>query len=748
MLLRLDLLADIGRFKSLKHKAPQFSKLSLVYGRNAQGKSTVCAVLSSAFLSDPEIIAARKRLGAKGQPTATLGWAGRALSFSGGKWDARPGAVYLFDQDYVERNVHIAGSVTRDNKRQLLQIIVGQKGVDLARDISKADAEIKAIMGRLGELERLIKTACPVVSDVETFCTYVVPEDIDAQIIRATKGLGLARQAAAVLQRKAPRPFELPLIEAFEGVLASSVAGISQTAAERVAEHIQRHGMEKNGERWIKYGIDHTVTENCPFCTQDIKGMDLVKAFRDFFSETYSEHTRKVETEGQRAKTFREEGPTPIKAILIQNAADLAFWDEVTDLPRVLAISTAETSEIEKGLVALGAAFDAKMASPFSGVAFEADRSQVAYALERLHAYDYEVVACMEAIERARREVKQADAAKAEAVLNGKKALKAKTGAPLSAHVQEFLSLSARRKELNGKKSDLQTELRTYAATMIATRQGEINELLTLFGANFQVVDAKAGFVGREANTEYAIEVGAHILRVGVGSQKEPSFKTVLSAGDKFTLALAFFLSQVHADAELSDAVVVFDDPFSSQDMQRQWETGSQIRQLTRHARQVIVFSHDPRFLYLIEKDADPKDCSTYQLLFESDNEAAIKAWSAEEELKMNYVRQAERIRHLANTGQFLSDTSPDGLIKDLRPFLEDFIKLRFPGRFSAKKMLDVMATEIEAAGGTDPLFKDVAHLRALNEYTRGNHHGGASPPDVTALRAQCRRVVMILGHY
>jgi hypothetical protein len=59
VLLRLELLAEIGRFKSLRHKAPQLTKLSLVYGRNAQGKSTVCAVLGSAALSDPRLIATR-----------------------------------------------------------------------------------------------------------------------------------------------------------------------------------------------------------------------------------------------------------------------------------------------------------------------------------------------------------------------------------------------------------------------------------------------------------------------------------------------------------------------------------------------------------------------------------------------------------------------------------------------------------------------------------------------------------------
>jgi wobble nucleotide-excising tRNase len=160
---------------------------------------------------------------------------------------------------------------------------------------------------------------------------------------------------------------------------------------------------------------------------------------------------------------------------------------------------------------------------------------------------------------------------------------------------------------LNSKKADLQTELRAHAGTTLSARQREINKLLTLFGANFQIVDAKAGFIGREANTEYAIELGAHVLRVRMGSQSEPSFKTVLSAGDKFTLALALFFTQVRSDPALNNAVVVFDDPFSSQDMQRQWETGCQIRQLADDAQQVIVLSHDPRFLFLIEKDADPR---------------------------------------------------------------------------------------------------------------------------------------------
>ena len=509
----------------------------------------MCSVLGSAALPDAQLIATRKRLGAKTEPRVALEWAVGTVSFNSGRWNSSPGPVYIFDQDYVERNVHVSGSVTRDNKRQLLQIIIGQRGVDLAREIATTDNEIRLTVNRLAELERAIKGAHPVISDVATFCSFAIPEDIEVQIASATRALNLARQAAAIHQKRLPRSFEIMTLANYEDVLASSVTGVSQTAAQRVAEHIEQHGMVVHGERWIKYGLDHMHRGNCPFCSQDIEHVDLVGAFRDFFSEAYSEHTLRVEEAGQRLKSLREDGPLGIRTLFAQNATDFEFWSEVTELPVLPEIAPAQIAEIEEGIGLLCDLFDTKMSGPFSQIKLTSDRNKVARAFELLRTYNNEVRGCLDEIERVRREVQQADPVRAEAVLNSKKAIQAKTAAPLSSNATEYLSLVARRRELNTKRADLQTELRAYAGTTLSARQREINELLTLFGANFQIVDAKAGFVGREANTEYAIELGTHVLRVGVGSQSEPSFKTVLSAGDKFTLALALFFTQVRADA-------------------------------------------------------------------------------------------------------------------------------------------------------------------------------------------------------
>ena len=182
--------------------------------------------------------------------------------------------------------------------------------------------------------------------------------------------------------------------------------------------------------------------------------------------------------------------------------------------------------------------------------------------------------------------------------------------------------------------------------------------------------------------------------------------------------------------------------------MQRQWETTSQIRALAKRACQVIVLSHDPRFLQLIEKDAEPGTRTSFQVNCDDKGVAEIRLWSSATELKDQYIRQAERIREFASTGTFLPGSDPDALVKDIRPFLENYIRARCPARYGPHVMLGDMAEDIAAAGIADPLFKEAEKLFALNEYTRPYMHGSASNPSPTELRAQCRKVIGLIGAY
>src|SRR3546814_1848951 len=63
----------------------------------------------------------------------------------------------------------------------------------------------------------------------------------------------------------------------------------------------------------------------------------------------------------------------------------------------------------------------------------------------------------------------------------------------------------------------------------------------------------------------------------------------------------------------------------------------------------------DARFFGLIQKDAKPDDCSEHQIRLDADRHGVVCTWSAQGELKGDYVRRAERIRGYASTGVHLS---------------------------------------------------------------------------------------------
>lgn len=748
MLLKLDNLAEIGRFTSLRHKAPQFSKLALIYARNAHGKSTICAILNSAATGEVAMVGARKRLGSVAAPTASFLWGADLVSFAAGAWNRCPGPLHVFDQEYVEKNVHIAGSVTRANKRQLLQVVVGEPGILLAAEIEQLDAELKQIAADQAAATRVIQAAHKAVTNVEAYCAGAVPEDIDARIDQRQRGVQLARRAAAVGQRSDLQKIQALDLAIYEDELAASIDGVSASAAQQVAQHIEQHAMAAAGARWLKFGVEHTLGTECPYCTQDTSTVPLVAAFKGYFSDAYGQHAQRIEETQKALQTSYGEHGQALDGALEKLLADVPFWAEVSELPVHPSLTADDRKTIGEAIKALRDAFDLKVASPLEALSLGDERNRAAQGLAALAAFNQQLDACASAIAQARADAANADLAKAMQMLDLHQAWKAKGSEPMKSEAEGFNRRKARQGEIATKKAELQQQLKNYVAQTVTSRQGEINRLLRRFGANFEVSDTKASFVGREPNTEFSVVLGRHTIKAGEESDEAPSFKTVLSAGDKFTLALAFFLTQVRADPRLADAAIILDDPFSSQDMQRQFETASEVRSLSAAACQVVVLSHDPRFLHLIEKDVEDASCSTFQIVFDDDTTAAIKEWSSAKELETLYVRQAERIRYNADTGNFLKGCSAESLVKELRPFTEEFVKLRYPGRFGPLVMLEAMADEIAAAGQGDPLFKDVADLKALNVYSRQYMHGGAAPPDPDQLRAQCGRIVDIIGHY
>ena len=751
MLLKLDSIEEIGRFQSLKHKAQQFSRLNLVFARNGYGKSTICAVLRSAAENEPNHIAARRRLDAKSECKVQSQWQTIGnIGFASGAWSNTPDKVFVFDAEYVHQNLHVGDSVTRDNKRSLLPVVLGDAGVNLAEKIVALDAEQRDLSTKMKESEKVIRAACRGVriDDVSAFCAKVIPGDIDDKIVAANRNVELAKSAALVKLKTDPQSFSINTFGHYQAVAARTISDASEDASSRVQKHIEDHKLHPKADNWIKYGVERIENDTCPFCAQSVAGLDLVAAYQAYFSDAFAALTAERDSAIAELEALCSNTDNQIDKITASNDADFEFWRGVCEIKTPPVLDDEQRTNIKSGLNSLLVFLKQKVANPLVAVPLGEQADAIKTSCDAITTYNDSVAAQTVIVTAARVAVTTVDAAKADENLQKWVALKSKQSEPLHSEAASYVTNEARKAEIEIEKKAKQTELTNFASATIGTRQKEINDLLEDFGANFSIADTKANFVGREPNTEYCIALGAGKVKAGDQSDSEPSFKTVLSAGDKTTLALAFFISQIKADPKLADAVVVFDDPFSSQDLQRQFETTSQIRIISQSAAQTLVFSHDPRFLQMIERDADHAATTTYQILCDDSGIGSIRSLTLSDELKESYVRNAAAIREYARHEVILEDFTTLSLTQAIRIFLEDYIQARYPTRFQNNEQLLEMSTAIETAGADDEMFKFVGELNALREYSRKYHHAGAPNPDPTELRAQCKKVVRITGSF
>jgi wobble nucleotide-excising tRNase len=749
MLLKIDSIEEVGRFAVLKHKAPQFPRLSLIFARNGYGKSTLCAVLRSASDQDPNHISARRRLGAVKPSQVQLLWKSGNFSFAGGNWNACPGKIFVFDQDFVLQNLHVGDSVTTQNKRSLLPVVLGDTGVGMAQTILDLDREQRDLGVKMNSAAAIIRAKLPVVTSdrMKDFCAKPIPPTVDQSIAEATKKLELARHALTVKQKPAPKQISVGTWEIHREILTRTIASVSEDAATRVRQQAERHSLGNHGDRWLKFGLEHIHDDNCPFCAQSIKSADIISAYSAYFSDAFAQLVQDRDSNlWQLEAGFGEKGKA-LSDLVDANAADFDFWSSVCDLPTKATVSPEELTECIEVLSILKTFYAEKLANPLSPIDLSTIEGKMVRAFEILRNYNSAVASCLDAV-NAVKAVPGVDEKAAAQNQASWLALKAKSEEPIKTAAEDYTKSDSRLSALEIEKKAAQEALKKYSQTTMSARQATINTLLSDFGANFSIVDAKASYVGREPNTDFAIAVGPNKIKAGEKSLNEPSFKTVLSAGDKTTLALAFFIAQVTADPKLSDAIVVLDDPFSSQDLNRQFETTSRIRSIAGQACQTIVLSHDPRFLQMIERDANTADTATYQLSCNDAGLGRIDNWSSADELKSTYVRQSETILEYARHGTLLGGTSPSAIHQEIRPFMEDYIQNCFPCRFPPGTYLSDMAKDIRTAGATDPLFGNADEIDAINEYTRTNMHGGAAVTDPAALRAQCKRVHRIVGSY
>jgi AAA domain len=207
-----------------------------------------------------------------------------------------------------------------------------------------------------------------------------------------------------------------------------------------------------------------------------------------------------------------------------------------------------------------------------------------------------------------------------------------------------------------------------------------------------------------------------------------PSFKNTLSAGDRSTLALAFFLAHLERDPDRATRIVVFDDPFTSQDSFRRRQTIYEIKRAGANCEQVIVLSHDATFLRQVRDKCPASESVSLQLADHRDLGIKIAPCDLDEACRGRAASEMDDLQSYAMTG---AGKNRD-IIKKMRIVLETYCRSTYPGSFATTDRFGGMVEKTKKEGDKHPALSAVDELEQINDYSRDHHHG-EDPEDSSA---------------
>jgi wobble nucleotide-excising tRNase len=303
---------------------------------------------------------------------------------------------------------------------------------------------------------------------------------------------------------------------------------------------------------------------------------------------------------------------------------------------------------------------------------------------------------------------------------------------------QTLTAHRAERRRLTQEKDRARQDLEGQAGQVLTEYEASINRYLEKFGASFKMTGAKPHFPGGKASSVYQIEINGQPVDLGDSRTKAGTvcFRTALSTGDRSTLALAFFLARLDRDPNLGTKAIVFDDPLSSLDCFRSACTQQELSRLAMKAEQLIVMSHDAAFLKSLY-DEDPSAKTLHIVRRSSSHE--LEPWDIEDHCRS----QAHRDYFMLKS--FLLEGVPKGMdlasvARRIRPYVEDYLRHKYPGAFTGNVMLGHCIQTIRAAAASDVLAHlrpKVSDLEDINDFGKRFMHADESRAQVTEQELQ-----------
>lgn len=748
---------NVGRFAKLHPGGDvEFRRLTLLYGENGHGKTTIAAVLRSLKTGQAAYVAERATLGASGpQNIEILLGTGGIAKFSGGAWSQTLGDIEIFDATFVRENVFAGDSVETEHRKNLYEVVVGAGAVALRNKVDEVDALNRQALAAVHRTEEELGKRVQTPYSLKEFLEWEAVPDVEEKIRVATVKLSALRNSKVVLGRPPLQELHLPESpRPIAAQLKTRVEQVAQEALDKVKSHIQNR-LGGGGENWIRQGLRYPHDRECPFCGQDTSHAELIEQFSAYFSNTYDQKVVELQRAVNRLdQTLGERALAQVRQVVLENEARIQTWKDMADLTdAALSVDLLEKAWRHVFEI-LKSKFEAKLASPTQlpedDAIVEAALQDFEQVIKATFDHNAKIRAANDVIDGLKKDAASTDQDVVEQELRTLRNSQIRQDSVVAELCATLVEQRKERARLTKEKEDAREQLEKQAGDVLEEYQASINRFLEKFGASFRMAGTKPDFSGGKASSIYKIEINNSPVDLG-DSRTRPGivcFRTALSAGDRSTLALAFFLARLERDSELSSKLVVFDDPLSSLDCFRSTCTQQEINRVGAKAAQVLVMSHDAFFLQSLHSED-----GTAKTLHITRQAGAhqVKEWNIKD-----HCASPAHIDFFLLKG-FLDDGVPDGsdltgIARRIRPYVEDYVRHKYPGDFEGQTTLGKCIEKIKAApassSGAGAFRPRVADLEDINDFgSRFMHSDGTTvaPPSEQELQTFAKRAITLV---
>lgn len=756
MIESIKTLNNFGLFENGVPSTPiTLSQLTLIYGENGKGKSTLADIVRCLGSKDDARVVERKNWKTNQPPLVKFVLAGNEHIFANSKWqDPSKTPIHVFDETFVDTNVHSGHSLDPEHRQHLHQFVLGEQAVQLQQAYEDAQAAERVAIEAARNAENDVLKLFPGLSFSEAQRLSKL-ENAEDEITAAEKRLNESKLVEQILKKPDPKPFPWQTfkLDTFQALLGETVASVSSEAEKMVKAHLATLGVD-GAEPWLATGLGFVKDDVCPFCAQSVDSVKLVEMYSSYFNEAYTALKARAEKLVDQAESVNPRVQIEtVRGILLANTESQKQWKGSCDFELPLFESDKFMSEAESVHTALVNLAKRKAARPLEAIndsELNEIKARIAKLVEQGTDYKEKIEGVLVQLAAHRKAIQGADVKTLENALLGLQRRQKRFEAQTLALIQIAVAKNAAKTAATKAKTDARNQLDTQARATLTGLQTEINRYLGKFGASFKIVEVGTASQGSGAikRVEYALEfANAKISVQGQAARGGNSFAEALSEGDRRTLALSFFLATVHNDPSLANCIIVLDDPICSLGDHRRHATLEVAKELFGKCKQLIILCHDKYFIReLKEKLHKTSQATVYEAKHVSPTGVTLVPADIDTMCESSYRRDLRFVKaFVASSGSGDAERAA----KCIRIILEGYLQRKFVGDLSRENGIGSMVVTLKQK----PYLSDqriVTEYNDLNDYSLRFHHDGSSSwrspsINVAEILAYCQRTLVLL---